>query len=73
MKLTSHRIAKRSATECAAILDVARELELVDGESARPGEEQFRAIVGSLVGLGKEMEREATSASPVPLPVPPEA
>lgn len=70
-KARFYRIARRSATECAAILDVARELDLTDDERFRSGKEQLRVIVGSLIGLSKKMEREAPPlASPLPLPVP---
>jgi hypothetical protein len=34
----------------------------------RSGKEQLQAIVGSLIGLGKKMEREAALASPLLVP-----
>jgi four helix bundle protein len=58
-KARFYRIARRSATECAAILDVARELQLADAERVSHGKEQLQEIVGSLIGLGKKMESEA--------------
>jgi four helix bundle protein len=67
-KARFYRIARRSATECAAILDVARELHLAEEDSVRSGKEQLQAIVGSLIGLGKKMEREAALASPLLVP-----
>ena len=67
-KARFYRIARRSATECAAILDVTHELRLADEETVCAGKEQLRAIVGSLIGLGKKMESEAASASPLPVP-----
>jgi four helix bundle protein len=60
-KARFYRIARRSATECAAILDVARELQLADEDCVTGGKQQLQVIVGSLIGLGKKMESEASS------------
>ena len=58
-KARFYRIARRSATECAAILDVAGELELVDQQRISAAKDLLRRIVGMLIGLGKWMENAA--------------
>jgi four helix bundle protein len=55
-KARFHRIARRSAMESAAILDVVRALELAEDGQVRVGKGQLVEMVGSLVGLGKKME-----------------
>jgi four helix bundle protein len=55
-KARFYRMARRSATECAAILDVARELRLTPEEPLREAREQLQEIVAMLVALGKRME-----------------
>lgn len=55
-KARFYRMARRSATECAAILDVARELRLTPEEQLREGREQLQTIVAMLVALGKRVE-----------------
>jgi len=57
-KARFYRIARRSATECAAVLDIVRTLGIVDEEIVRRGKVQLLEIVGSLIGLGKRMEKE---------------
>jgi len=59
-KARFYRIARRSATECAAILDVALELHLAEKECVASGKNQLQEIVGNLIGLGKKMESEAS-------------
>ena len=46
-----YRMAKRSATECAAILDVCKSLELEESELIDVGKEQLDRIVSMLVRL----------------------
>ena len=46
-----YRMARRSATECAAILDVCECLELSGKESVEAGKEQLRRVVSMLVRL----------------------
>jgi four helix bundle protein len=58
-KARFYRIARRSATECAAVLDVVRTLQLVEEGQVGAGKAELLEIVGSLVGLGKTMENEA--------------
>ena len=50
-KARFYRIAKRSATECAAILDVARRRSCVDDEHFTKGRSLLLRIVGMLVKL----------------------
>jgi four helix bundle protein len=57
-KARFYRIARRSATECAAILDVAARLDLVDHEQIASAKEQLRAMVAMLIVLGKRKETE---------------
>jgi four helix bundle protein len=58
-KARFYRIARRSATECAAILDVIAELELASCESIDTSKDNLRTIVAMLVGLGKWAEGAA--------------
>ncbi len=55
-KARFYRIARRSATESAAVLDVVRVLQLVDERQVELAKKQLLKIVGSLIGLGKTME-----------------
>jgi four helix bundle protein len=66
-KARFYRIARRSATECAAILDVAAELQLANEKHITEGKEQLRTIVSMLIGLAKWLER---SSDPLPKPLP---
>ena len=50
-KARFYRIARRSATECAAILDVCRRLELVDAQLCARGRDQLLSVVSMLVRL----------------------
>ncbi len=58
-----YRMARRSATECAAILDIVRELDLADREAVIDARNLLRSIVAQLIGLGKKMEEEASRKS----------
>lgn len=55
-KARFYRMARRSATECAAILDVCRKLELVEIERYQVGRERLLGIVSMLVALIKSQE-----------------
>jgi len=57
-KARFYRIARRSATESAAVLDVAQALELADGRDVGVGKALLLQIVGSLIGLSRRMEGE---------------
>jgi four helix bundle protein len=50
-KARIYRIARRSATECAAILDVCRARELVDGARLDGGRELLLRIVAMLTKM----------------------
>ena len=50
-KARFYRMAKRSATECAAILDVCRRLRLIDDPRCAAGRELLLRIVSMLVAL----------------------
>jgi four helix bundle protein len=52
-KARFYRIARRSATECAAILDVCESLELVKPKELANPRELLMRIVAMLVGLVK--------------------
>ena len=52
-KARFYRIAQRSGTECAAILDVCRRLGLVSEERYAAGRELLLRIVSMLVKLGR--------------------
>jgi len=68
-KARFYRIARRSATECAAVLDIVRELELVEGDAIRECQDQLRLIVAMLIGLVKSLERSLLDP-PQPKPEP---
>ena len=55
-KARFYRIARRSATESAAILDVARHLGLATADDAEAAKATLREIVPMLVRLAKRME-----------------
>jgi four helix bundle protein len=55
-KARFYRIARRSATECAAILDVAKRLGLAGDREVDAAKGQLRVIVAMLVVLGKNRE-----------------
>ena len=57
-KARFYRIARRSATECAAILDVAARLDLVDQAQIASAKEQLRVIVAMLVVMGRRKENQ---------------
>ena len=50
------RMARRSATECAAILDILRRLNAVSDGDLRPGEQLLLEIVSVLTGLIKRLD-----------------
>ena len=52
-KVRFYRIARRSATECAAILDVCRKLELVCEERYCVGRELLVRVVSMLVRMSR--------------------
>ena len=52
-KARFYQMAKRSATECAAILDVCERLELVDDQQRAKGRELLTRIVAMLVKMAR--------------------
>ncbi len=56
-KARFYRIARRSATECAAILDILIKLEIRSRQDLEAGKQSLSAIVGMLVGLVKHCEQ----------------
>ncbi len=55
-KARFYRIARRSATECAAILDILRRLNAVADRDLSPGEQILFEIVSMLTGLIKRLD-----------------
>lgn len=56
-KARFYRIAKRSATECAAILDVARRLEIISRERFDSGRGVLFRIVSMLVKMVQGLDK----------------
>ena len=61
-KARFYRIAKRSATECAAVLDVCQRLSLLDQESHTHARELLVRIVSMLVKLVRRAGPSGTGA-----------
>lgn len=59
-KARFYRMARRSATECAAILDVLVHLSLLTEDVTRPGMETLGRIVAMLVRIARHHEDQAT-------------
>ena len=57
-KARFYRMACRSATECAAILDVCRQLEIADRTLREQGRELLLRIVSMLTRLAKTHQRK---------------
>ena len=57
-KARFYRMACRSATECAGILDVCRELQLADETLRKEGRELLLRIVSMLTRLAKTHQRK---------------
>jgi four helix bundle protein len=56
-KARFYRIARRSATECAAVLDVATRLELATASRCEPARELLVRIVSMLVNMARALNR----------------
>ena len=52
-KVRFYRMAKRSATECAGILDVCQRLQLVDEQHQTKGRELLIRIVSMLIKMAR--------------------
>lgn len=55
-KARFYRMAKRSATECAAVLDICRELQLVEASYLTEGRDILIRIVSMLIKLIRSFE-----------------
>lgn len=54
-KARFYRIACRSATECAAVLDVSMRLEIATAASCQPARELLLRIVSMLINMGRAL------------------
>ncbi len=54
-KARFYRIALRSTTECAAILDVCKKLGLVEEQSLQPGRQLLLRIVAMLTAIARKL------------------
>jgi len=68
-----YRMARRSATECAAVFDVCRCLRLIDSEKLESGYSLLERIIAMLTklaqavtGTGTELNQSATSTTTAP-------
>jgi len=50
-------MAKRSATECAGILDICRRLEIIDEKNYSKARELLMRIVGMLIKMAKAFDK----------------
>ena len=57
-KARFYRMAKRSATECAAVLDICRELQLAEIEPLTEGRDLLIKIVSMLIKLIRSVEAQ---------------
>ena len=56
-KARFYRMARRSATECAAVLDVAARLELATHSHCEPARELLIRIVSMLINMARALNR----------------
>lgn len=56
-KIRFYRMAKRSATECAAILDICRRLEIIDENNYTKSRELLMRIVAMLIKIAKAFDK----------------
>ena len=56
-KIRFYRIAKRSATECASIIDICRRLEIIDEKNYLKSRELLMRIVGMLIKIAKAFDK----------------
>jgi four helix bundle protein len=62
-KARFYRIARRSATECAALLDVCRKLELLPDAKLATGRDLLLRLVAMLIKLAKKCEQSSGTGS----------
>ncbi len=55
-KVRFYRMAKRSATECAAVLDICSKLKLADAEKIEQCKELLLRIVSMLIKMARAIE-----------------
>ena len=71
-KARLYRIARRSATECAAVLSVAQDLDLLEGDAAPAARRLLRRVVAMLTKLdqrfGSYGSRKRSPATGPPAP-----
>jgi four helix bundle protein len=65
-KARFYRMGRRSATECAAILDVCQRLKLVTDDTFRSARELLVRIVSMLVRMVRSLESPAHAVTPEP-------
>ena len=58
-KARFYRIARRSATECAALLDVCRKLDLVPVDQLDIGRDLLLRLVAMLIKMAKKCEQRS--------------
>jgi four helix bundle protein len=68
-KARFYRIARRSATECAAILDQLVDWSLLKDEETRAGKELLERMVSMLIRLARTQEALAPKESRTPMKV----
>jgi len=56
-KIRFYRIAKRSATECAGIIDICRRLEIIDEKNYSKSRELLMRIVAMLTKMAKTFNK----------------
>ena len=61
-KARFYRYAKRSATECAAILDVCRNLRLIKKENYKKGQELLDRVFAMMVRMTRRYEKPDADA-----------
>jgi len=59
-KARFYRMAKRSATECAAVLDVCRRLEIADPQLLESGRDLLLRVVSMLISLARRLSQPGT-------------
>jgi hypothetical protein len=59
-KMRFYRMARRSATECAAILDICRRLEMIETENYEAGRKVLLRIVSRLIQMARQPKRSGT-------------
>ncbi len=69
-KARFYRMARRSAAECAAMIDALLSLRLIDAEQAKQDKQVLGRIAASLTRMIQTMERRKRERLPSPSPSP---